>query len=139
MLTLLYAALLTLIGIFLAIRSTQQRVAKEPHVVLGTGDNFKLLQTSRALSNLVEYSLFFIILLFLLETIAQIPTLAIGILGDVFILARIFHAYGITRPTAISNFRLIGFVLTILVLITQSIWAIYISINWLTQNNWGFY
>ena len=66
MLTLLYAALLTLIGIFLAIRSTQQRVAKEPHVVLGTGDNFKLLQTSRALSNLVEYSLFFIILLFLL-------------------------------------------------------------------------
>tara|TARA_B100001123_G_scaffold170648_1_gene196360 strand:- start:2911 stop:3330 length:420 start_codon:yes stop_codon:yes gene_type:complete len=139
MLTLLYAALLTLIGIFLAIRSTQQRVAKEPHVVLGTGDNFKLLQTSRALSNLVEYSLFFIILLFLLETIAQIPTLAIGILGDVFILARIFHAYGITRPKAISNFRLIGFVLTILVLITQSIWAIYISINWLAQNNWGFY
>lgn len=139
MLTLLYAALLTLIGIFLAIRSTQQRVAKEPHVVLGTGDNFKLLQASRALSNLVEYSLFFIILLFLLETIAQIPTLAIGILGDVFILARIFHAYGITRPTAISNFRLIGFVLTILVLITQSIWAIYISINWLAQNNWGFY
>ena len=139
MLTLLYAALLTLIGIFLAIRSTQQRVAKEPHVVLGTGDNFKLLQASRALSNLVEYSLFFIILLFLLETIAQIPTLAIGILGDAFILARIFHAYGITRPKAISNFRLIGFVLTILVLITQSIWAIYISINWLAQNNWGFY
>ena len=139
MLTLLYAALLTLIGIFLAIRSTQQRVAKEPHVVLGTGDNFKLLQASRALSNLVEYSLFFIILLFLLETIAQIPTLAIGILGDVFILARIFHAYGITRPTAISNFRFIGFVLTILVLIIQSIWAIYISINWLAQNNWGFY
>ena len=139
MLTLLYAALLTLIGIFLAIRSTQQRVAKEPHVVLGTGDNFKLLQTSRALSNLVEYSLFFIILLFLLETIAQIPTLAIGILGDAFILARIFHAYGITRPKSISNFRLIGFVLTILVLITQSIWAIYISINWLAQNNWGFY
>jgi len=138
MLTLLYAALLTLIGVFLAIRSTQQRVVKEPHIVLGTGDNFKLLQNSRALANLVEYSLFFIILSFLLETIAQIPTFAIGVLGDIFIFARISHAYGITRPTAISNFRLIGFVLTILVLTIQSIWALYISINWLAHNNWGF-
>ena len=75
---------------------------------------------------------------FLLETIAQIPTFAIGVLGDIFIFARISHAYGITRPTAISNFRLIGFVLTILVLTIQSIWALYISINWLAHNNWGF-
>jgi hypothetical protein len=138
MLTLSYAALLTLIGVFLAIRSTQQRIVKEPHIVLGTGDNFKLLQNSRALSNLVEYSLFFIILSFLLETIAQIPTVAIGVLGDIFIFARISHAYGITRPTAISNFRFLGFVLTILVLTIQSIWALYESINWLVHNNWGF-
>jgi len=138
MLTLSYAALLTLIGVFLAIRSTQQRIVKEPHIVLGTGDNFKLLQNSRALSNLVEYSLFFIILSFLLETIAQIPTVAIGVLGDIFIFARISHAYGITRPTAISNFRFLGFVLTILVLTIQSIWALYESINWLVHNNWSF-
>ena len=138
MLTLSYAGILTLIGVFLAAWSTQQRIATNPPTVLGTGDNFKLLQTSRAQSNLVEYALFFIILSALLETIGKIPNLAIGILGDIFILARVAHAYGITRPSAISIFRLTGTILTLLVLVTQSIWALWISINWLANNNWGF-
>ena len=138
MLTLFYTGILTLIGVFLAAWSTQQRIATNPPTVLGTGDNFKLLQTSRAQSNLVEYALFFIILSALLETIGQIPNLAIGILGDIFILARVAHAYGITRPGAISIFRLTGTILTLLVLVTQSIWALWISINWLANNNWGF-
>tara|TARA_B100000953_G_scaffold88002_1_gene71785 strand:+ start:709 stop:1125 length:417 start_codon:yes stop_codon:yes gene_type:complete len=138
MLTLSYAGILTLIGVFLAAWSTQQRIATNPPTVLGTGDNFKLLQTSRAQSNLVEYALFFIILSALLETIGKIPNLAIGILGDIFILARVAHAYGITRPGAISIFRLTGTILTLLVLVTQSIWALWISINWLANNNWGF-
>ncbi|MBV44405.1 MAG: hypothetical protein CML87_00965 [Rhodobiaceae bacterium] len=138
MVTLFYAGILTLIGIFLAAWSMQQRLVTNPPTVLGTGDNFKLLQTSRAQSNLVEYALFFIILSALLETIGQIPTLAIGILGDIFVLARVAHAYGITRSGAISIFRLTGTVLTVLVLATQSIWALWISINWLVDNNWGF-
>ena len=138
MLTLSYAGILTLLGVFLAAWSIQQRIATNPPTVLGTGDNFKLLQTSRAQSNLVEYALFFIILSALLETIGKIPNLAIGILGDIFILARVAHAYGITRPGAISIFRLTGTILTLLVLVTQSIWALWISINWLANNNWGF-
>ena len=138
MLTLSYAGILTLIGVFLAAWSIQQRIVTNPPTVLGTGDNFKLLQTSRAQSNLVEYALFFIILSALLETIGKIPNLAIGILGDIFILARVAHAYGITRPGAISIFRLTGTILTLLVLVTQSIWALWISINWLANNNWGF-
>ena len=138
MLTLSYAGILTLIGVFLAAWSIQQRIVTNPPTVLGTGDNFKLLQTSRAQSNLVEYALFFIILSALLETIGKIPNLAIGILGDIFILARVAHAYGITRPGAISIFRLTGTILTLLVLVTQSIWALWISINWLANNDWGF-
>ena len=138
MVTLFYAGILTLIGIILAVWSMQQRLATDPPTTLGTGDNFKLLQTSRAQSNLVEYALFFLILSILLETIGQIPTLAIGILGNIFILARVAHAYGITREGAISIFRSTGTFLTILVLATQSIWALWISINWLAVNNWGF-
>jgi uncharacterized membrane protein YecN with MAPEG domain len=138
MVTLFYAGILTLIGIILAVWSMQQRLATDPPTALGTGDNFKLLQTSRAQSNLVEYALFFLILSVLLETIGQIPTLAIGILGNIFILARVAHAYGITREGAISIFRSTGTFLTILVLATQSIWALWISINWLAVNNWGF-
>ena len=48
------------------------------------------------------------------------------------------HDYGITREGAISIFRSTGTFLTILVLETQSIWALWISINWLAVNNWGF-
>ena len=138
MFTLLYAGILTLIGVFLAVWSTQQRIATNPHTVLGTGNNFKLLQTSRAHSNLVEYALFFIILSALLENIGQIPNLALVILGDIFILARVAHAYGITRPGAISIFRFTGTILTLLVLVTQSIWALWISINWYVENYWSY-
>ena len=68
----------------------------------------------------------------------EIPVLALYILGDVFLLSRIAHAYGITRPGAESIFRMLGATGTFLVLVTQSIWALKISISWLLSNNWGF-
>ena len=68
----------------------------------------------------------------------EIPVLALYILGDVFLLSRIAHAYGITRPGAESIFRMFGATGTFLVLVTQSIWALKISISWLLSNNWGF-
>jgi uncharacterized membrane protein YecN with MAPEG domain len=70
--------------------------------------------------------------------IGEIPILAIYILGDIFLLSRISHAYGITRPGAESIFRMLGATGTFLVLATQSIWALKISISWLMLNNWGF-
>ena len=136
MLTLFYAGALTLIALFLAFKTVQRRLGTG--ILLGTGESFELLQANRAHGNLIEYAVFFLILTGLMEASGQFSTLTIGILGDIFILARISHAYGITRPEATSIFRAIGTGGSILVLSVQSIWGLVISLNWLANNNWGF-
>ena len=136
MFTLFYAGALALLGLFLAYKTTSTRMSSE--TFLGTGDSFEMLQATRAHGNLVEYALFFLILSALLESVGQIPNLATGIFGDVFLLARFSHAYGITRPEAKSKFRLAGTALTWLVLLVQSLWALKISFAWLIANNFGF-
>jgi uncharacterized membrane protein YecN with MAPEG domain len=64
--------------------------------------------------------------------------MALGVLGDIFIISRIAHAYGITRPEAKSIFRALGTAGSVLVLSIQSIWGLVISLSWLANNNWGF-
>ena len=97
-----------------------------------------MLQISRAHGNLLENAFFFLILSFALEMIAQVSSITIMILGDVFLISRIAHAYGITRPEAKSVFRFLGTTGTMIVLIIQTIMALVISITWLANNNWGF-
>jgi len=138
MITLFYAGALSILALFLGVKTGQKRSSKEGNITLGVGDNFELLQITRAHGNLIENVIFFLVLSALLEMIGEIPILAIYILGDIFLLSRISHAYGITRPGAESIFRMLGATGTFLVLATQSIWALKISISWLMLNNWGF-
>ena len=138
MITLFYAGSLSVLALFLGIKTGQKRFSKDANITIGVGDNFELLQITRAHGNLIENVIFFLILSALLELVGEIPVLALFILGDVFLLSRIAHAYGITRPGAESIFRMIGATGTFLVLVTQSIWALKISISWLMLNNWGF-
>ena len=138
MITLFYAGALSILALFLGVKTGQKRSSKEGNITLGVGDNFELLQITRAHGNLIENVIFFLVLSALLEMIGKIPILAIYILGDIFLLSRISHAYGITRPGAESIFRMLGATGTFLVLATQSIWALKISISWLMLNNWGF-
>ena len=105
---------------------------------MGTGDSFELLQATRAHGNLVENAVFFLLLIGLLEVSGAVSNLTIGILGDLFLLARIFHAYGILQPEAVSIFRTIGAGASMLVLIILAALAIWISGSWLLANNWGF-
>ena len=136
MLTLFYAGALTLIALFLAFKTGQRRISSE--TMLGTGDSFELLQATRAHGNLVETAGFFLLLIGLLEVSGAVSNLTIGILGDLFLLARIFHAYGILQPEAVSIFRTIGAGASMLVLIILAALAIWISGSWLLANNWGF-
>tara|TARA_Y100001970_G_scaffold186885_1_gene227312 strand:- start:656 stop:1072 length:417 start_codon:yes stop_codon:yes gene_type:complete len=138
MITLFYAGALTVLALFLGIKTGQKRFSEDANTTIGVGDNFELLQITRAHGNLIENVIFFLILSALLELVGEIPVLALFILGDVFLLSRIAHAYGITRPGAESIFRMLGATGTFLVLATQSIWALKISISWLISNNWGF-
>ena len=138
MITLFYAGSLSVLALFLGIKTGQKSFSKDANITIGVGDNFELLQITRAHGNLIENAVFFLILSALLEIVGEIPVLALYILGDVFLLSRIAHAYGITRPGAESIFRMLGATGTFLVLVTQSIWALKISISWLLSNNWGF-
>ena len=85
-----------------------------------------------------ENAVFFLLLIGLLEVSGAVSNLTIGILGDLFLLARIFHAYGILQPEAVSIFRTIGAGASMLVLIILAALAIWISGSWLLANNWGF-
>ena len=136
MFTLFYAGVLTLIALFLAFKTVQQRLGTG--ILLGTGESFKLLQASRAHGNLIEYAVFFLILTGLMEVSGQFSNITIGILGDIFILARISHAYGIFQPESSSMFRTVGAVGSMLVLLIQAILALWVSGAWLAANNWGF-
>ena len=138
MITLFYAGALSILALFLGIKTGQKRFSKDENITIGVGDNFELLQITRAHGNLIENVFFFLILSALLEIVGEIPVLATYILGDLFLLSRISHAYGITRPGAESIFRMLGATGTFLVLATQSIWALKISITWLASNNFGF-
>ena len=138
MITLFYAGALSILALFLGVKTGQKRFSKDENITIGVGDSFELLQITRAHGNLIENVFFFLILSALLEIVGEIPVLATYILGDLFLLSRISHAYGITRPGAESIFRMLGATGTFLILATQSIWALKISISWLASNNFGF-
>ena len=136
MLTLFYASSLTILALVLSFLTGRQRFKTETN--LGLGDDFGMLQITRAHGNLIENALFFLILMFLLETVAEVSSVSLMVLGDIFLLARIAHAYGITRPEAKSIFRMLGTLGSIIVLSAQSIWGLIIALSWLSNNNWGF-
>ncbi|MEK9902406.1 MAG: MAPEG family protein [Gammaproteobacteria bacterium] len=136
MLTLLYASSLTILALILSFLTGRQRFKTETN--LGLGDDFGMLQITRAHGNLIENALFFLILMFLLETVAEVSSVSLMVMGDIFLLARIAHAYGITRPEAKSIFRMLGTLGSIIVLSVQSIWGLIIALSWLSNNNWGF-
>ena len=136
MLTLFYASSLTILALVLSFLTGRQRFKTGTN--LGLGDDFGMLQITRAHGNLIENALFFLILMFLLETVAEVPSVSLMILGDIFLLARIAHAYGITRPEAKSIFRMLGTAGSIIILSVQSIWGLIIALSWLSNNNWGF-
>ena len=134
MISLFYAGALGLFAIILAILTVRQRFKTE--ISLGTGDSEELLAAQRAHGNFIEYALIFLVLSFALEIIGEVPDLAIIIFGDIFLLARISHAYTLLGGGNII-FRQMGIMFSWLVILTQSIWAMIISGPMLISNLFG--
>ena len=111
MITLVYAGFLTLMGLYLAYRTGTKRLSTNN--LLGHGDSQEMLQASRVHGNFTEYTPFFLILLAALEYSGQVPALALYILGDTYVLARIAHAYGLTKSAGTTPPRLWGIVFTL--------------------------
>jgi uncharacterized membrane protein YecN with MAPEG domain len=134
MISLFYAGALGLFAIILSLLTVRQRFKTE--ISLGTGDSEELLAAQRAHGNFIEYALIFLVLSFALEIIGEVPDLAIIIFGDIFLLARISHAYTLLAGGNII-FRQMGIMFSWLVILTQSIWAVIISGPMLISNLFG--
>ena len=124
--TLLYASLLTILAIFLAIKVGMNRV--ETNIMTGEGESSMLLQSVRAHGNLIEYAPLALILLALLE-MQNVSDFMLHLCGSLFFLARILHAYGVTISRESTPYRLVGALGTWLIMLIMSLVGIYIYVS----------
>jgi uncharacterized protein len=114
----LYAALAALLIVILAIRVVAYR--RTAKVGLGDGDNPELRKRIRAHGNAIEYLPFGLFLLLILELNQTVPIL-LHVFGIVLIVARVFHAWGVSHHSGLSPGRMIGVILTFGLLIVMSL------------------
>ena len=124
--TLLYASLLTMLAIFLAIKVGMNRV--DTNIMTGEGESFMLLQSVRAHGNLIEYAPLALILLALLE-MQNLSDSMLHLCGSLFILVRILHAYGVTISRESTPYRLVGALGTWLIMLIMSLVGIYTYVS----------
>ncbi|HEY6892768.1 MAG TPA: MAPEG family protein [Rhodanobacteraceae bacterium] len=105
----LYAAIVALIVLVLAIRVTLRRRAVK--IGIGSGGDTVLSQRIRVHANAAEYVPLALILLLILE-LNQTQPLLIHVFGCVLIAGRLLHAYGLSSSPAHSPGRAVGMVLT---------------------------
>jgi uncharacterized membrane protein YecN with MAPEG domain len=121
--TLVIAAAIGLINVWLALRVGQGRVSGK--IMLGDGGEEALTAKIRAHANLTEYAPMVLILMALIE-LARGPSLWLWIVGAVFVVVRLAHAFGIARPSP-STLRMVGALGTWLVIVVLAVWALAIG------------
>ncbi|MGI9083650.1 MAG: MAPEG family protein [Candidatus Fonsibacter lacus] len=99
------------------------RARKSARVEYGDGFNKELTKAIRAHGNFFEFTVFFIISSFLLETLDG-NQIYVFIINLIFLLGRISHAYSMLREKLL--FRMIGMMATLFSYITNCIYLIYL-------------
>ena len=121
--TLTIAAALTVLNVGLALHVVRRRTGAR--IANGTGGDPALEVRTRAQANLVEYAPFFLILLGLIELAGASP-FWLWIAGVVFVLVRLAHAFGMSRP-APSPLRIVGALGTWVLLLLVAGWALAVA------------
>ena len=127
--TLTIAGAAALLNIWLAMRAGRVRAAEK--ISIGDGGNERLSRRMRAHANFAEYAPFVLILIGAIE-LAMGTSLWLWLVGAAFILARIAHAFGMDGA---MRLRLIGVLVTVLVLLGLGLYAI--AIPYLPARNAG--
>ena len=117
--TVLWAAILGLLSLVLALRVVQGRVTEK--VIFGDGSSVVMQQRIRVHGNFVEYVPLALLLLFLLELNGEWSSLVLNVLGGSLVLARLLHAFGLSTSTGTTPGRFVGTVLTWLVILTECV------------------
>jgi uncharacterized protein len=124
--TLLYASLLTILAIFLALRNGVIR--GKTKTMLGEGDSPELLQSIRAHGNLMEHAPIALMLLLLLE-MQGIADWKLHLIGSSFFLCRILHAYGITISRESTPYRVVGALGSWMLMLGMSGYGVYVYLS----------
>lgn len=117
--TAIYAAVLAVFYVVLTVRVVKQRYRAKAS--LGDAGDDVLRRTIRVHGNFAEFVPFALLLIALAELNGS-PSWSIHVLGSVLVLARLSHAYGLTRGTL--KFRQIGVIATFLVLLGAALHAV---------------
>jgi len=123
--TLLYASILGLLFLLLSINVA--RLRGKHKVPFGTEGSIELARAARTQANFVECVPLLLLLMALLESLQSSRYLlhAIGILA---VVARLLHAWGLSRNEALSAPRGIGAGLTFLLILVCCLWGLWRSI-----------
>lgn len=121
MITLLYAALCTLLILALAGRVMAARM--KYRVGLGDGGNTELNRRVRAHANAVEYVPLALLLLGGME-LNGYPDWLIHAFGGTLLLSRVLHAWGLHKTAGTSPGRFLGTLLTLLLMIVMAVFAV---------------
>lgn len=126
MTTATYTALLSLLFIYLSIRTLiLRRNAKIP---VGVGKSPELLRAIRAHGNFAEYVPLTLFALYLVEQ-TGINTYFIHALGMILLTGRLAHAYGISHIDEDFKYRIFGMACTFTTLATSALILLYRSLN----------
>ena len=101
----IYAALAALLVVLLSARVVLRRVSAK--IGLGDGDDKELKKRIRAQANAIEYLPLALLLLLCVEWNQTVPAI-VHACGIVLIVARVLHAFGLSRSGGTSPGRLIG-------------------------------
>ncbi|MBB3225622.1 hypothetical protein FHW69_000212 [Luteibacter sp. Sphag1AF] len=118
----LYAALLTLWTLILAIRVIVQR--NRAKVGMGDGGHAEIARGIRAHGNATEYIPLALILLLILEINQTTPWL-LHLFGIALVLGRVVHAVGLSRSSGYSPGRASGIVLTLVTMVAMALLLIW--------------
>lgn len=121
--TLTFAGVAALLNVWLGWRVGQLRIREK--VLTGDGGNHRIICRMRAHANYTEYTPFVLILIGALELSHGWP-LALWLVGAIYFLGRIAHAFGMDHPYPAKG-RQIGTVTTMLTLLGLAIWALVVS------------
>ena len=113
--TSLYAAGFGLLLLALSIQVIRARVAAR--IVIGLGEDIRLLRASRAQGNFIEYApMILLLLLLLLLEASGAGAFLLHALGSLALAGRVAHAIGIAREPEDLKLRQLGMALTFTVL-----------------------
>lgn len=121
MITLLYAALCTLLVLVLAGRVIAARLKFK--IGLGDGGNAELAKRMRVHANAIEYLPLALLLLGGME-LNGYPDAVIHGFGATLFVSRLLHAWGLSRSSGSSPGRFLGTFITLCLMIAMSVFAI---------------